>query len=49
MDRTSNGHVEEHKFYDGYDLWGYDMAGIYNSAYDRAPFQRSPFRPADES
>lgn len=42
MDRTSDGHVEEHRFYDGYDLWSYDTAGNYNSAHDRAPFHAAP-------
>lgn len=26
----------------GYDLWGYDRNGHYNSTFDRAPFQASP-------
>lgn len=34
----------EHFFDDfGYDVWGYDRDGHYSSAYDRRPFQASPF------
>lgn len=34
----------EHEFFDGgYDIWGYDRGGHYDSRFDLAPFQKSPF------
>lgn len=48
IETTNQGETQEHHFYDGYDMWGYALDGTYNGAYDRAPFQRSPFRPLDE-
>ncbi len=27
----------------GYDLWGYNESGHYDSRFDRAPFQKSPY------
>lgn len=48
MDPTNTGEMAEHRFYDGFDLWGYDINGNYDPSQDRAPMQRSPFRPADE-
>lgn len=27
----------------GYDIWGYNRGGHYDSRFDAAPFQRSPF------
>lgn len=47
-ERTNTGEMCEHRFYDGFDIWGYDTDGKYDGRRDRAPFQRSPFRPADE-
>lgn len=36
--------VSEHVFCDaGFDVWGYDRDGKYDSTYDRAPFQNSPY------
>ena len=48
VETTNTGETAEHQFYDGFDIWGYDLDGNYHGGYDRAPLQRSPFRPADE-
>lgn len=48
MERTNTGQMQEHRFYDGFDVWGYGLDGDYDGSHERAPFQRSPFRPADE-
>jgi hypothetical protein len=35
---------EEHFFDEqGFDLWGYNRQGHYDTRHDRAPFQNSPF------
>lgn len=48
MERDNTGQMAEHRFHDGYDVWGYDEEGNYSAAHDKAPLQRSPFRPPDE-
>lgn len=36
--------MSAHEFFDGgYDMWGYDRDGHYDSRFDVTPFQRSPF------
>lgn len=49
IEQASDGRFSDHCFNPlGFDLWGYDGAGKYSATHDRAPFQRSPFRPRDE-
>lgn len=43
-----DGTTQDHRFYDGYDLWGYDENGVYCASRDHAPFRKSPFPTADE-
>lgn len=48
IETTNAGRTAEHRFYSGFDLWGYDTDGNCDPDHGRAPLQRSLFRKADE-